>query len=240
MSKKGRIGSAIGSYLLYAIVLVIFLALFSGGENLLHQNSKLFQGGKSIDLNEVIASGKELPMDEFVHLDLKAVAGQYATNTSSNETYGAKFKSGVDYYYLVLLEDLRVMTVITSDPKDVAALDELSEALDQYDGSDSIFENAGFPSHTFTGKLVKLTNDQIIGYYKQAASVAGVDASPFEVTMIALDATAVRTDQVLLYAGVPLAAIVLAIILVRRSKKKQREEEEAYQRRMAERTSDSL
>ena len=231
-----RIRSNIKGYVLYIVIAVIGMALFSGAQNLLHQNPQLFQGGEMIDLNEYVAEGKEFPEDEFARLEVKVVAGPYATYTTSNESrFGTTFKSGEDYFYVVLLEDMRLMTVSVSNPQDIAAMDELAEAGDRYEGDKGIFREADFPSHTLTGKLKTMTNEELIGYYHSAIKAAGVSPQLVNVTLLELDTSAVRAEKVLLYVGGPVAlAAIVIILLAVRSRKKRREEEE-HQRRMAER-----
>lgn len=231
-----RIKNNIKGYVLYIVIGLVVLGIFSGAENLLHQNAGLFQGGELVDLNECIASGKELPLNEFGRLELKAVAGSYASYTTSNESrFGMKFQSGVDYYYLVLLEDMRVMTVVVSNPQDIAALDELVAAVEAYEGDAGIFSEPDFPSHTFTGKLKTMTDEEMIGYYQDAVRQAGLSPLQFNVTMLELDTTAIRAEKALLILGAPIALIAIVVLVLVRRSKRRRQEQEEYQRRMAER-----
>lgn len=225
-------GSMILSYLLYAIVAVAVIALFSGGQNWLHSHNRVFREGSAENLNEIIAAGQELPMDQFVSLEVKGVLGTYATNTTSNTSNlsgGAKFTSGVDYYYAVVLEDGRIITVIACDRQDTDGLNAVSDALDAYAGSGSLFDDPAFPSYTITGKLRELTDQKVIGYYNSTLSAAGFDSASFGYTTIALDASAVRTDRVLLVVGAVALGLVI-LILARRSARKREQEEERLRR----------
>lgn len=239
MAKNGGFGSRMLGVLVYIIVGIVIIAIFSGGQNYLHQHNSFLRQGDAPSLNEMRARGEAFPEGQFVSLEVKGVLGNYATNTSSTETHGAKFQTGVDYYYLVVLEDLTVITVIASDQEDIRQLDALVDAVNKYNGT-SLFSEPDFPSYTITGKVQELKNKDVLRYYDEALSYGGFDNSYFNVTHIAVNASDVRTDKVLLYIVLPIAALILIAILIHRRNKRNREEEARIQREAAERAESGL
>ncbi|MBQ8110552.1 MAG: hypothetical protein IJ124_10370 [Clostridia bacterium] len=217
MGTGKKIGAAMGGWLVYALVGILVVALLSGGSDFLHRHSEFLRSGKTEDLNAYIAQGKAYPMDEFVSANIKFVAGEYANSTSSYSTMGAKFQSGQDHYYVVVLEDMTIMTVIVSNQADIDAMDRLAEATQNYNGPVGIFDSPTFPSYTVSGRLETLTDSKIIGYYNN--TVSGADKSTFNVSMIALNATATRSENILLYIVLPIAAVII-LLVVRNSRKK--------------------
>lgn len=240
MAKNGGFGGRILGYLVYIIVGIVIIAIFSGGQNWLHQHNGFLRQGDAPSLNEMRARGEDFPEGQFVSLEVKGVLGNYATNTSSTETHGAKFQTGMDYYYLVVLDDLTVMTVIASDEEDIRQLDALVEAVSNYDSDISPFADPEFPSYTITGKVEELTNKDILRYFDEALAYGGLNDAYLTITHYAVNASAVRTDRVLLCIVLPIAALILIAILIHRRNKRIRDEEARYQREAAEQAGGGL
>ena len=228
-----RIGRFIASYLVYIVVALVVLGMISGGQGWLHAHNRFLRQGDAPSLNDTIARGEDFPMGEFVKLDVKGVLGSYATNTASTESFGASFESGKDHYYAVVLEDMRIMTIIASDKEEMRQLDALSDAVAAYDGDEGVFSDAEFPSYTIVGKLETLTDQEVLTYYNRALESIGIRSDNADITTIALNATSPRLTNILLYFVAPIAALILVVVLARRSQKR-REEEEAEERRRRE------
>ena len=239
MAKNGGFGSRMLGVLVYIIVGIVIIAIFSGGQNWLHQHNGFLRQGDAPSLNEMRARGEDFPEGQFVSLEVKGVLGNYATNTSSTETHGAKFQTGVDYYYAVILDDLTVLSVIASDQEDVRQLNALAEAQEQYTG-DNLFQDPNFPSYTITGKVQELKNQEVLRYFNEALPASILYNSSFTVTHYAVNASDVRTDRVLLYIVLPIAVLILIAILIHRRNKRNREEEARIQREAAERAESGL
>lgn len=239
MAKNGGFGGRILGLLVYIIVGIVIIAIFSGGQNWLHQHNGFLRQGDAPSLNEMRARGEDFPEGQFVSLEVKGVLGSYATNTSSTETHGAKFQTGMDYYYLVLLDDFTLMTVIACDQEDIRQLDALVEAVNDYSGN-TLFTDPSFPSYTITGKVQELTNKDVLRYFNEALGYAGLNNAYFTVTHYAVNASDVRTDRVLLYIVLPIAALILIAILIHRRNKRIRDEEARYQRESAEQAGGGL
>ena len=191
-------------------------------------NSKLLRRTKTQDLNAIIQNGEDLPEGEFVSLKVRFPLGQYAEE-SHKLTYGGSsssgdggFTSGMDYYYLVFLEDYTFLSVKVSNNEEINALDALYDDLNAMESINSFDDLSNYVE--LSGRLEKMTDSELIGYYKEAVSYLDVDENSEYVRMYELDTTAIPTQNIIILV-VCAAAVIGAVYLFFRLQKKKKKEE---------------
>ena len=219
--KRGIPGTIL--YIILRVVLAFaVVAVIAGVSNFFHSNSKFLQARDAVNLNEIIASGEEFPEGEFVTLQVYYPIGNYAESKSSltvgSDSNGGGFTSGVDQYYMILLEDSTLMSLKISNTEDIKALDELNTLLGETD------DWASLPDYVeVTGKLTTLTDPEIVSFYEEALGYLDLTTSDSNVRMYLLDATEIPGSNMLLFAGIIVGVIlliILAVTLISRKKKK--------------------
>jgi len=227
-TKKTNKGGAAGFIILRAVLGLLLVVVFAGVSNFLHANSKLLRRTKTQDLNEIIQNGEDLPEGEFVSLKVRFPLGQYAEE-SHKLTYGGSsssgdggFTSGMDYYYLVFLEDYTFLSVKVSNNEEVKALDTLYDDLNAMESINSFDDLSNYVE--LSGRLEKMTDSELIGYYKEAVSYLDVDENSEYVRMYELDTTAIPTQNIVILV-VCAAVLIGAIMLFFRLRKKKNKEE---------------
>ena len=221
--KTNKGGTAL--FLILRVVLgFILVAVFAAGSNFLHANSKLLRTTKTKDLNEILQNGEEYPVGEFVSLEVWLPLGAYAEE-SSTISYGHSneggFTSGTDYYYVVYLEDQTFMSLKLSNNEDIKAIDKIFDDLMEMESIESADD---LNSYVLSGKLTTLTDDEIIGYYKEALSDMDFDPNGENVRLYVLDTTAIPTQNIIILV-VCVAAVIGAVYLIFRLQKKKKKEE---------------
>ena len=92
MDKNGGFGSRMLGVLVYIIVGIVIIAIFSGGQNYLHQHNSFLRQGDAPSLNEMRARGEAFPDGESG--STREVKGSLEAptppNTSSTETHGCQ------------------------------------------------------------------------------------------------------------------------------------------------------
>ena len=169
-TKKTNKGGAAGFIILRAVLGLLLVVIFAAGSNFLHANSKLLRRTKTQDLNAIIQNGEDLPEGEFVSLKVRFPLGQYAEQ-SHELTYGGSdsgFTSGMDYYYLIFLEDYTFLSVKVSNNEDIRALDNLYDELNAMESIGSFDDLSNYVE--LSGKLEKMTDSELISYYKEGVS----------------------------------------------------------------------
>ena len=214
-----------GVFLILRVVLgFILVAVFAAGSNFLHANSKLLRTTKTKDLNEILQNGEEYPVGEFVSLKVWFPLGAYAEE-SSTISYGHSneggLTSGTDYYYVVYLEDQTFMSLKLSNNEDIKAIDKIFDDLMEMESIESADD---LSSYVLSGKLTTLTDDEIIGYYKEALSDMDFDPNGENVRLYVLDTTAIPTQNIIILV-VCVAAVIGAVYLIFRLQKKKKKEE---------------
>ena len=171
----------------------------------------------NISLNDYIRDGRDFPVGKYVSLDVRWVAGPYATNTHTETTNGISSTSGVDQYYAVVLEDDSIMSICTSNKKEIEKLDQMAKWLEGVPG----LPTNGEVLH-LQGDLKELSDmagknsDQLTGYYKTFLSGATK-----KVRYLVLNTKAGRDGIYLwLFGG---AAVLILILWIRHRSKKKKE-----------------
>ena len=221
--KTNKGGTAL--FLILRVVLgFILVVVFAAGSNFLHANSKLLRKTKTKDLNAIIQNGEELPEGEFVSLKVRFPLGQYAEQ-SHELTYGGSdsgFTSGMDYYYLIFLEDYTFLSVKVSNNEDIRALDNLYDELNAMESIGSFDDLSNYVE--LSGKLEKMTDSELISYYKEGVSYLDVDENSEYVRLYELDTTAIPTQNIIILV-VCVAVLIGAFMLFFRLRKKKNKEE---------------
>ena len=227
-TKKTNKSGAAGFIILRAVLGLLLVVVFAGASNFLHANSKLLRRTKTQDLNEIIQNGEDLPEGEFVSLKVRFPLGQYAEE-SHKLTYGGSsssgdggFTSGMDYYYLVFLEDYTFLSVKVSNNEDIRALDNLYDELNAMESIGSFDDLSNYVE--LSGKLEKMTDSELISYYKEGVSYLDVDENSEYVRLYELDTTAIPTQNIIILV-VCVAAVIGAVYLIFRLQKKKKKEE---------------
>ena len=225
-TKKTNKGGAAGFLILRAVLGLLLVVIFAAGSNFLHANSKLLRRTKTQDLNAIIQNGEDLPEGEFVSLKVRFPLGQYAEE-SHKLTYGSGssdggFTSGMDYYYLVFLEDYTFLSVKVSNNEDIRALDNLYDELNAMESIGSFDDLSNYVE--LSGKLEKMTDSELISYYKEGVSYLDVDENSEYVRLYELDTTAIPTQNIIILV-VCVSAVIGAVYLIFRLQKKKKKEE---------------
>ena len=164
--------------------------------------------GETKDLNTAIYNGEQPQKGDNVTLKVSLVLGNYA------ETKHKRYfiTTGTDQHYAVVVptqESVLIMSVKLKDESDIEVLDSLIEPTwnllagktDEYPAK----------SIEFKGRISAM-DSQISGFYQEALSGAGIDASSgADICSLTLDATETRASEFLITAAI-LAIAVLCFI----------------------------
>ncbi len=164
-------------------------------------------------------AGKDLPVNEFGKLSIRWVLGSFATEENSLTTYGATFSTGTSSYYVAVLNDLSVIAVQATDKSEIERLDAMTKAFSK---ADDVYSLTG---QDFEGKIEKLTNTKLKGFYDDALRTSGIRGKDyFTPKYLILNTSAIPEKNILLYVVLPLAAIVVLIVVIVRGRKKRKAE----------------
>ncbi len=208
-------GRAIGTVLRYVIGFAV-LALVAVGMNIVHQHGSFLSEGDTVDLDEKLAAGEELPMNEFVRLEATFILDTFAS--ADNTLNGVS--TGKDTYYVIVLKNQDVIAAKAASKDHIAVLDKGTQ-----DSMDYLNKKlASFDDIPLEGKLVRMDNTELKGFFDEAMTAYGFRDADSLVTprYLVLDMTAVRVANVLLYLVVPAAAVILAVVgtvLIRKKRK---------------------
>ena len=217
MSEKGK--GCGGRILGYIIAIGVFIALVAGGaaiSSYVSSHSKQFSKADYEDMNALVASGEDLPTGKLGRLSIRWVLGCFAEEENSYTSYGIKFGSGKSYYYVAILDDLRIIAIQASDEAEIRRLEQMTA---DYAAADDVYT---LESQDFEGKIEKLSNKDLKKYYDDALSDAGFKSytDMFSIQYLTLNTAAIPTQNTLMYLGVALAVIVAAFLFFRARKKK--------------------
>lgn len=206
--KKSGTGAAFlalaGRYL-FGFLLVALLAFLM---NVFHQHSDFLTRGESIDMTEQVDFGSGAPVGEFVRVEAQFVLDAFATETNTMNG----INSSEDSYYFVILNSGDAIAVKAASVNDRAVLDKGQE--DTFDYLDEKLDY--FDDIPLEGKLVRLTNTELIRYFDDYVTDLGLDDpdSTVRPQKFVLDMTAARTENVLLYIILPVGLVAAALIVV--------------------------
>lgn len=155
--------------------IVGFKAIY-GGINAVDQSRSLQQQAE-ISLNEALEQNQPLPVGEYVSFDVRWVFDSYATNTRTR-TYGdnedkplAKSET-VEYYYLILADDLTLMSVATVNEEEIRALNSLTEQTISQILAGGLSEEGD--SFLLQGKLIEMDNPEWKSIYEETLEDYGL------------------------------------------------------------------
>ena len=221
MSEKGKgFGQSLLRYVIAIAVFILLGAVIAFVSSYVSSHGKQFSKADYKDLNPLIESGEELPVGEWGRISIRWVLDVFAEEENSYKTYGISFKAGKSEYYLAVLDDLRAIAIQAADETEIARLNQMSEefwAVEDYET---------LPARDFEGKIEKMTNKQLLGYYDEILTQAGFkDAdSLVNIQYLILNTAAIPTRNVLMYVGIG-ALAVIAVIVILRMRKKSRQED---------------
>lgn len=204
----------------YAIVLLVSIAFFYAvtGFNRWFTAKNNFQKNAEFHLNTVIESGSELPVGEYVDLEVRWVLGPYATGTQSRtlSEYNLSATVKETNYYYVILENETLISVATANDSEKLKLNRMSDWL---------LESDGFPAdgETFLlrGNLIKMPNGELMDLYqKHAEDIFGVPNDSPSLQKIILDTDAGRERGETLASGIVVVFIVAVVCFVLYKRKK--------------------
>ena len=219
MAGKGKGGS-----FLWIIVGIALMGLLGYGLTNLQRTvgeNNNNQKKADISLNDYLKDGRDLPLNQYVSLDLRWVTGPYATNTHTETTnFFFTATSSEDEYYLAYLEDGTVMSVCTSNKEEKEKLKKLASWTVAANG----FPMNGEVLH-LQGELKEMTekNDnekELMGYYKDFLERSEI--SQFDKKRVHYLYLDTRAGRDALYVWLIGGAVVLVLILWIRSRIKKK------------------
>lgn len=207
-------------YIGKTIVTLVILLILGGIYGIIHTNNGFLVRGKTEDLTGYLTGNQEeLPVGKYVRLERYIPVGEYA----SEETTHYTFFVDNNRYYVILLEDMTILSARISSKNDAMILDQWSESFRKSHDKMDFSVNNGL---ILTGKLTRLTNQKVIEYFEKAANLIGFPVGSKAVRYLLLDATAVRVGNVLLYLVLPFVLLVCLLILFLKLDKKRRQEKQ--------------
>ncbi|MCR5781504.1 MAG: hypothetical protein K6G90_02085 [Clostridia bacterium] len=212
-TKKRSGGRSFGSLIIRYIVGFVLVALVAAGLGIFHQHSSFLSKGKTINLDEKLASGEGYPMNEFVHVDAAFILDQFA-ELDSTLNY---ISTGKDTYYVIVLKNNDLIAVKAASKDHIALLDQgAKDTLSYLNDTLEYFEDI-----PIEGKLIEFDNYEIKGFFDEYIQDSGLAGSGSNLTPrhYVIDMTAVRGINVLLYIVAPLAAVAILIIVIIKKRK---------------------
>ena len=230
MNEKGKgIGKGILRYVIAIAVFIVLGGVFAFVSNYVNSHSKQFAKADYKDLNPLIEAGEDLPVGEWGKLSIRWVVDVFAEEENSYNTYGVKFSMGKSEYYLAVLDDFRAIAIQAADETEIARLEQMSadfwEAEDIYTLSAQDFE----------GKIEKLSNQQLKGYYDELAEYVGLKDpdSLVNIQYLILNTAAIPAQNTLLYVGGGVLAVIAVLVVLRMRKKSRQEAAQAEEEQAA-------
>ena len=165
--------------------------------------------GKTTQLNNEIMNGNAPQKGDYATLNVKLVLGNYA---ETKHRINGIIPIGTDQHYAIVLFDEEALYVISATVKNKKDIESLESMVD---ASWALLtgESDQWPTGTveLTGKITTM-DSQILGYYKQQLSQAGVTTEYFkQIYELTLDATESRLSK-FLYLGFFLLLAILCIL----------------------------
>ena len=184
----------------------IFLAV-AGIWVAIHWNYMIL--GKTTQLNNEIMMGNAPQKGDYATLNVKLVLGNYA---ETKHRINGIIPIGTDQHYAIVLFDEDALYVISATVKNKNDIDRLEKMVND---SWALLtgESDQWPSDTveLTGKITTM-DSQILGFYKQQLSQAGVTTEYFkQIYELTLDATESRLSK-FLYLGFFLLLAICCIL----------------------------
>ncbi len=186
-----------------SFIISLLLGIFLSGLAvviLVHDAEYIFTG-KTVNLNEVIENGGEMPRDKYVTYTCNYPLGNYAeTKQTISGVIPLPFKT---QQYALLCENGIIMSAEVSKK---AKIEELNEAIDD-------MYNGEAASVTLTGCLIT-NNPEMNGYLSEFLTAVGIDteSSDIQQTYYLIDTTKTRLSLILAYTF--LLVIGLFVIIV--------------------------
>lgn len=221
-----RLGGCLRGILVYFLVALTGTFVFHVGNGVLRNFHSYNQVQKKaeIHMNALIENGEDLPVGEYVDLEVRWVLGPYATYTQTREretdtqTLSAVIKE-VNYYYVVL-ENNTIMSVATANASEKETLDRMS---------DWMLNAAGLPKDGETlllqGKLTNMENAELIRLFLEYADdLFGLDPDSPALHKLVLDTEAGREGGEILASGlvVVIVAAIVCFIIYKKKKKQEK------------------
>lgn len=212
--KKARSGAwYLGLRFLAGFAVVALLAV---GLNFLHQHSSFLSKGETVNMDELLQAGEDFPVGEFVHVDAAFILDCFA----SEESKLNGVTSQKDSCYFVILNSRYAVAVKAAAVDHIAVLEKgMQDTLDYLDEKIDTFDDV-----PLEGKLVKMTDSKLTGYFDEYADECGFNDADSKIKAVhyMIDMTEVRADKFLLYVGLPAAVLVAAAIVIVVVKKKKK------------------
>ena len=199
------------------VVGLLVVAFFTFGFNLLHQHASFLTKGDTVDMDAILEEGGEYPVGEFVHAEAMFILDAFASEES--KTNGITSKK--DVYYYVILNNRDAVAVKVGSKDLIAIMDKGTQ--DTFDYLDEKIDY--FDDIPVEGKLKRLTDAELIGYFDEASDEYGFNGENSKITprYYVIDATELRMEKVLLYIVLPLAVIIgVAVIAAAVSRKRKK------------------
>lgn len=215
------------AFLLFVVLIVVSSILFDivdACRMLMEQNRGLQQRAK-ISLNEAFAQNQPLPVGEYVSFDTRWVFGRYATNTytyslRNRKNQPLKEAKKEKYYYLVVADDLTLMTVATTNLEEIHALDSLVEQTELQISEGELSEEGD--SILLQGNLVELDDSDIKDILVEVLDELGLSADSDYVRYLVLDTDSGRDHVIYKFFGVLIVGMI-AYFAVKENKRYARE-----------------
>lgn len=204
-AKKTGKGAAFFALMGRYLIGFLVVALLAGLMNFFHQHADFLTRGESIALDDF---GDSVPVGEFVRVEASFILDAFATETNTMNG----INSSEDSYYFVILSSGDAIAVKAASVNDIAVLDRGQEETFAYlDGELGYFDDI-----PLEGKLVRLTNTELLRYFNNYVTEMGFDLedSSIRPQKYVLDMTAARTENVLLYIVLPILLVLAAVIVV--------------------------
>ena len=172
---------------------------------------------------EEVMYNHESYKDQWISLDVYGCFGCYAEGTESHSFLSTSH----EYYYIIWLDEGKVMPLSVSKKEEKEYLDNLTDAT--YDYLEGKTAKINLPPHTFTG-TVKNQEAKAGLYYTQ--TLRELDIDELKGCKVLLDCTSTKGGTIALTCGValiPIFGIVASIISSKDSvKKRKMKPEEEY------------
>lgn len=171
---------------------------------LVHDAEYIFTG-ETVNLNEVLESGEEMPRDKYVTYTCSYPLGNYAeTKQTISGVIPLPFKS---QQYSLLCEN---GIIISAEVSKKAKIEELDEAIDKaYDGETV--------SVTLTGCLIT-NNPEMNGYLSEFLAAVGIDMenSELQQTYYLIDTTKTRLSLIMTYTLLFVLGLFIIIVDIKK------------------------
>ncbi len=174
---------------------------------LVHDAGYIFTG-KTVNLNEILENGDELPRDKYVTYTCSYPLGNYAeTKQTISGVIPLPYKT---QQYALLCENGIIMSAEVSKK---AKIEELDEAIDDVYCGETV-------SVTLTGCLIT-NNPEMNGYLSEFLTAVGIDTenSDIQQTYYLIDTTKTRLQLFLMYTFLLALGLFLIVVDIRKYRK---------------------